>query len=364
MEPAVITRLSEMESAHYDLASRLSGLEKRAAREREPGEYVSHKSLGDIIANDAGVRSLNSDFRGKRVVKITGESAAITSGTTTVGNATSPGTSLVPAQRMPDIIAPYQRQMTIRDLLGSARTTSNAIEYPVETGFTNNAAPVAETTLKPTSDLTFDLRSAPVRTIAHIFKASRQILDDGPALASYIERRGTYGLKIAEENQILTGNGVGQNLHGLIPQATAFEVGRIQAGDTQIDIINRAISQAEESDLPVTGIILSRADWRKIVGLKDAGSNYISPNSPFGFTQPMLWNLPVAVTNALPAGEFVTGAFKDAATIFDRLDVEVLLSSENEDDFVKNMVTIRVEERLALVVFRPEAIIHGSFSAG
>jgi HK97 family phage major capsid protein len=65
----------------------------------------------------------------------------------------------------------------------------------------------------------------------------------------------------------------------------------------------------------------------------------------------------------MAAGEFLTGAFNLAAQIFDRMDVEVLLSSENVDDFEKNMFTIRIEERLALAVYRPEAFVAGDVEA-
>ncbi len=295
-------------------------------------------------------------------MKIAGENAAITSANTTVGTGRSAGTSLVPGHRVPEIVAPYERQLTIRDLFSVARTTSNSVEFAREDTFTNNAAPVAETTAKPYSDLTFDMATAPVRTIAHLFKISRQMLDDGPALAAYIGRRARYGLKSVEEAQLLNGSGTGQNILGIIPQASAYQTARTATGDTPLDIINHAISQAEEADLPVTGIVLSKADWRKIVGQKDLGGNYISTDSPFGLTSPRLWNLPVVATNALPAGTFLTGAFADGATIFDRLEVEVLLSTENVDDFEKNMCTVRIEERLALAVFRPEAFITGSFA--
>ncbi|GAB4073105.1 hypothetical protein GCM10028812_52700 [Ancylobacter sonchi] len=76
---------------------------------------------------------------------------------------------------------------------------------------------MAETAAKPYSDLTFNLFSTPVRTIAHLFKISRQMLDDGPALAAYVGRRGTYGLKFVEEQQLLNGNNTGQNLNGILP---------------------------------------------------------------------------------------------------------------------------------------------------
>src|SRR5690606_4239740 len=108
--------------------------------------------------------------------------------------------------RLPGIIRPGEREFTIRDLLLPGTTSSNSIEYVKEVGFTNAAAPVAETTDKAQSDITFDLETAPVRTIAHWFAASKQVLSDVPALMSYIDGRARYGLKMEEEGQLLAGN--------------------------------------------------------------------------------------------------------------------------------------------------------------
>src|SRR5690606_35377269 len=136
------------------------------------------------------------------------------------------------------------------------RTTSGSVEYPKETGFTNNARPVTERTTKPKSELTFNMYTAPVRTIAHIFKISREMLDDVPALAAYVGRRGTYGLQLAEENQILNGNGTGQNLNGILPQASAYAPTWNAVAEQSYDRINQAISQAEDAELPVDTIVL------------------------------------------------------------------------------------------------------------
>ena len=359
---SMIAELGEtFKSTTGDLASRLSELEKRAAREPE-GDYVAANDdlpLAAALLDSKDVQNLNRDFRGKAVVKLTGERAAITSAPTTVGSNTSAGTSLVPAHRVPGIITPYERELRVRDVIGSARTTSNNVEYPRETKFDNKAAPVSEGTLKPQSDLEFELFNAPVRTIAHTFKISRQMLDDVPALAAYVGRRGTYGLKFVEDQQLLFGDGTGQNILGIVPQATAFAPEFSDAADTAFDRVNQAISQAEDAEIPVNAIVLNRRDWRRMLGIKDGDERYISSQSPFGSQAQQLWNLPVVATNAMPAGEFVVGAFQDGATIFDRLDVEVLLSTENEDDFVRNLATVRVESRLALAVFRPEAFVAG-----
>jgi len=340
-----------------DMTTRLGDLEKRAAREKEEGAN-EQKSLGDMVIDSADYKAgmLTGASRGS--IKVTADRAAITSANTTVGAGRSQGTSLVPGARVPGIFGLPERTLTVRDLVLPGQTSSSSIEYVKETGYTNNAAPVAETTAKPYSDLTFDMTSAPVRTIAHLFKASRQILDDAPALRSYIDGRARYGLRFAEENQLLNGSGTGQNIHGLVPQATAFSPAFTLPGATGIDRLRLAILQVVLAEYPATAFVLNPIDWTKIELTKDAGGNYIIGN-PQGSLTPTLWNLPVVSTQAMAAGEFLTGAFSFAAQIFDRLDIEVLLSSENVDDFEKNMFTIRAEERLAFAVYRPESFVTG-----
>ncbi|MDH6294671.1 phage major capsid protein [Agrobacterium fabrum] len=338
-----------------DVTTRLGDLEKRAARERVGGD-PDEKSLGDIVVEAAGAQSFDSSYRG--MIKVKADRAAITSANTTVGAGRSQGTSLVPSARVPGIFGLPDRQLTIRDLVMPGQTASSSIEYVKETGFTNNAAPVAETTAKPYSDLTFDMTSSPVRVLAHLFKASRQILDDAPALRSYIDGRARYGLRFVEENQLLNGSGTGQNLHGLVPQATAFNPAFAAADETAIDRLRLAVLQVVLAEYPATAFVLNPIDWAKIELTKDAGGNYIIGN-PQGSLTPTLWNLPVVSTQAMAAGEFLTGAFSFAAQIFDRMDIEVLLSSENVDDFEKNLFTIRAEERLAFAVYRPESFVTG-----
>lgn len=344
-----------------DATTRLGDLEKRAAREKEQGED-EQKSLGQLIIESEAYKAGNLTGSSRASIKVSADRAAITTANTTVGAGRSPGTSLVPGQRVPGIFGLPERQMTIRDLLLPGQTSSNNVEYVKETGYTNAAAPVAETTAKPYSDLTFDMTSAPVRTIAHLFKASRQILDDAPALRSYIDGRARYGLRFVEENQLLNGSGTGQNIAGLVPQATAFVPAFTPEAVTGIDRLRLAVLQVVLAEYPATAFVLNPIDWAKIELTKDAGENYIIGN-PQGSLTPTLWNLPVVSTQAMASGQFLTGAFSYAAQIFDRMDIEVLLSSENVDDFEKNMFTIRAEERLALAVYRPEAFVTGAVAA-
>lgn len=340
-----------------EATTRLTELEKRAARERDVAETEA-MDLGDILIASKEFIAASPDARWRGTMKVSSERADITSANGTVGAGRSAGTSLVPGHRVPGIVAPPNRQFTIRDLLAPGTTTQSSVEFVRETGFTNNARPVTEGTTKPTSDITFNLYTAPVRTLAHIFKASRQIMDDAPALASYINARGTYGLKYVEENQLLNGNGVGENINGLLPQATSFAPAFNASDETPIDRLRLAALQVVLAEYPATGFVLNPIDWARIELTKDKEGRYIVGNaqSPIG---PSLWGVPVVQTQAMAAGEFLTGAFNMGAQIFDRMGVEVLLSTEDGTNVQTNMVTIRVEERLALAVYRPAAFITG-----
>jgi HK97 family phage major capsid protein len=97
--------------------------------------------------------------------------------------------------------------------------------------------------------------------------------------------------------------------------------------------------------------VLNPIDWFNIETTKDAAGGYIFAN-PQQLAGPTLWGKPVAQTVSMTVNNYLVGAFKMAATLYDRETVEVLISSENADDFEKNLLTMRAEERLALAVKR------------
>ncbi|WP_082171723.1 phage major capsid protein [Methylobacterium indicum] len=354
------TAFSDLNKQVKEFDARLADTEQKAVR-RGGAAPIETKSLGQIVVENDGVKSqlLGGSQRGKVNVSI--ETKAIMSSGTYWGATGSVSNALVVADRLPPLQLPT-RQMTIRDLIAPGQTTSNAIEFPVQTTRTNNAAPVPEGALKPTSDYRWDMKNFPVRTIAHLVKASRQILDDAPALQSLIDAEMRYGLEFAEEAQFLYGDGTGANLLGIVPQASAYNAAFTLTAPTAIDVIRLAMLQSVLALLPVTGTVLHPTDWAKIETLKDGMGRYLV-GDPQGQIAPRLWGLPVVPSMAMNVGTFLTGSFRNAAQIFDRMNIEVLISTENNDDFEKNMVTIRAEERLALVVKRPQAFITGALPA-
>lgn len=273
--------------------------------------------------------------------------------------ADSAGTLVVP-DRLPGILMPGLRRLTIRQLMAQGRTGSNSIEYVRENVFTNGAAPVAEGALKPESQLTFTKETANVRTIAHWIQASRQIMDDAQMLESYVNNRLMYGLALKEEEQLLSGDGTGDNLLGVNAVAAAYDTALDVVGDTRADKLAHAIFQVTESEFEASGVVLNPRDWHQIALLKDENGNYIF-GGPQAFASNLIWGLPVVPTKAQALGTFTTGAFDMASQVWDRMDASVEISREDRDNFVKNMLTILCEERLALTHYRPAAIIKGTF---
>ncbi|UVL70606.1 phage major capsid protein [Pseudomonas protegens] len=278
-----------------------------------------------------------------------------------LGSGSGSAGALIEPQRNAGILMPGLRRLTIRDLLAQGRISSNSLEYVRENIFTNSAAPVAEGTLKPESNLTFTKETANVKTIAHWIQASRQVMDDAPMLESYVNNRLLFGLALVEEGQLLNGDGTGDNLTGLNKVATAYDATLNVTGDTRADKIAHAIFQTSESEFEASGIILNPRDWHAIALLKDADGRYIF-GGPAAFAAKVMWGLPVVATKAQALGTFTVGGFDLASQVWDRMDATVEVSREDRDNFVKNMLTILCEERLALAHYRPTAIITGPFA--
>ena len=358
-------RLTEEEKARADDAltqfniarARLDEVEQKVARRGVEQNGPPQSPGYQFIENDEVKAFCANPSSGKRVGV---EVKAVISGD--VADATGAAGDLVVPQRG-GLIAPPERRMTVRDLLTPGRTSSSSIQYPLETLFTNAAVTVAETGLvtKPQSDLKFDIRTAAVTTIAHWVLATRQILDDAPMLQSYIDGRLRYGLLYAEELQLLHGDGVGTNLHGIYTQAPLMTDPGAVANATKLDVLRMGMLQSSLAEYPATGIVVHPTDWASIELTKDTTGRYII-GDPKAEAPARVWGLPVVATQAMLLDKFLVGAFKMGAQIFDRQDARVELSTEDSDNFRKNLVTILAEERLALAVYRPAAFVKGDFS--
>lgn len=337
-----------------ELQAELKELQQKHARLPGGGDTGGAKSVGEQLVESKEYAAYLEQSAGQKGSRFTMPVKAITSLANSAGAGVAPD-RLAGVQTLP------QRRLTVRDLITPGRTGSNLVQYLRETGFTNSAATTAEGTRKPQSDLAMDLKQAPVVKIPHFIKASTEILADFPQLQSLIDAKLRYGLALVEEAQLLKGSGVGNNLNGIYTQATAYAAPIVIAGATRIDVLRLALLQAELAEYPSTGIVLNPIDWAAIELQKDDNGGYIFAN-PQSMSLPALWGRPVVPTQSMTLDQFLVGAFQLGAQVFDREQAQVTVATENEDDFVNNLVTILAEERLALAVYRPEAFIKGDIT--
>ena len=271
---------------------------------------------------------------------------------------------LYPSYRVPGIVEDPRRAARVRSLLNVIPTTAGAIDWIRESGFTNNAAVVAEGGAKPESAITFENKSNTIKTIAHWIPVTKQILADAPGLQAYIDSKLIYGLYLKEDDELLYGTGEDGDIHGITTdedvQTYNWSDGTVR--DTKLDAIRRAMTKAYLAYYPVNGIVLHPSDWEDIELLKGSQGHYIWVNVVVG-GQERLWRTPVVVSAALQKGTFITGAFDLGATLWDRQEVTISVSGSHSDFFIKNKLAILCEERVELTVERPESFVVGAFDA-
>lgn len=374
--------LKELGEASAETKSRLEASEKNFAElkelfekadeklkdlelkgQRPNGGAEEAKSLGEMFTSSEVGVMLKSEQGLGRKVEI--EKKDITSGASSAG-------ALVRPDRDSRVFQNPNRQLRIRDLIPTVPTSSNAVEVMRENVFTNNAAPQAgELAAKAKSEITYELLTYPVRTIAHYVHASRQVLSDAPMLQSLINNRLTYGLDLESDDQLLLGDGTGQNLTGILVDPDVSDIGEIASGTTaaelpaaMIDHIRAAVTECQVNEYyNINGLVMNPVDFATLETAKATDGHYILV--PFAATNSQtttIWRVPVVITNAIPVGQFILGDWQMGAVIYDRESVSVAVSEQHSDNFTKNAVTIRGEERFTLAIPLPKAFTKGQFT--
>lgn len=342
----LMARLDDMQASARELEQRVANGGR--------GGASSAKSLGQMVMDEATdkIRALaKSGVQGDQSLGIFN---AITS-------LPGSGGALLPERRDNEIIAEPDKKLVVKDLITVGATDQPLLKFFREGLRTGAAGIVADdgVTVKPLIDKVWSSESEEVRTIAGRMEIHKHMLDDIPALRTDIDTTLTYEVNKAENAQILAGDGVGENMSGLITNATAYgQTAREPAGATILDRLRLAILQVAAAGYVVDANILNIWDWAAAEMLKDTTGRYIFGN-PFSDTAtPRLWGRRIVDTEDMPEGDFLTGAFKMAATYYERQGIEVLLSSENRDNFDKNMLTVRGEKRGVVAVKRPLALCY------
>lgn len=258
------------------------------------------------------------------------------------------------------VLTPTER-LTISDLFAQGTTTGTTVRYLQENPFTNTAAAVAEGAAKPELTLDMEPKDAPVRKLAAWTKITQEMLEDLGTAEQFVSMRLRYAVELAEEEELLAGDGTGQHITGILNTA-GIQTQTLGGADTVPDAIRKAITKIQvNAKMQPTGLVLHPNDYETISLLKDSQGKYLIGDI-FAMTEmgtmirtPSLWGLPIVVTTSMTENTALVGAFKPAAWLWRRTGVTISGSNSDGDNFVKNLVTMLAEERLAAACVIPPA---------
>lgn len=265
----------------------------------------------------------------------------------------------------------------VRDLFPVRKTTAPVLYGMRELGFVNNARAVAERTaangglatggttdvygLKPMSQIDIQPVTYPIATIAHLHTAHKNVLADEPRLRGVLDIDMMDGVKMAEDFELLYGDGTGENLTGIYntPGVQAYTG---LSSDKYSAQVRRAMTRAILAYFQPTGVVFHPLDWEGLELETDKNGAYTVAVSVAVGGEKRVWRLNVIDTPANQQGKFLLGAFGQGAVLYDREEVNVQISTEDADNFRRNAVTIRAEERIGLEVPRPESFVAGTLT--
>jgi len=263
--------------------------------------------------------------------------------------------------------------LTVRDLINIRQTTSDLVEFVRQTAQITQAATVAEANVttysgatgevsgeKPEATMTFEKVQAAVKTIAAWIPATKRALSDAAQIRGIIDQELQDDIAEELENQIINGDGLGENFTGILNTAGVL----LQAWDTNIFTTTR---KAKTTLLSTgrsrpTAYLLNPADWETIELTQDLAGRYYY-GGPIANGQKALWGVPVVECQSLAEGQIILGDFRKAV-MWDRERATISVSDSHEDFFIRNMVAILCEMRAAFGLVRPSGFVIIDATAG
>ena len=350
--------------ALHEQAQRLAVGGEAAPEQKAADAPAQNLSFGRSIVDSDGYKSMLAGQSKGVQVEVKAAATIDEGAPATFNGAGGLGGQLVAPQFLPGIVPLKFQQLTIADLLAQGTTDSASLTYVIEAAFQDLTATVAEKGTKPQLDLTLARRQDNVAKIANVAKVTDEMFQDAPQFEAYLSNRMVFGVKRAEEAQLLNGNGTSPNLQGILNRTGLAPAVTTTAGLTAVKamegIFNQITALRATSFVEPDAIVIHPNDWQTIRLGKDSQGQYYA-GGPFtgaygngGYTNVAdIWGVKAVITTAIAQGTVLVGGFQESGQVFRRQGITLEMTNSNVDDFVNNLITLRAEERLALAVYRP-----------
>jgi HK97 family phage major capsid protein len=338
-------------------------------------EYIG-KSIGEQFVDSAAYKSAVGAYResGRLPSGFTTGAVAMDAKGTLLEGAGGGGGALAATvpQVVPGVVDKLFQRLTFADLILSGQASTNSLRYVVEGTATSGAAGVAEGGTKPESTLGLTTTDEPIKKIATMLPISEEMLEDAPAVQSYINGRLALFVKIEEERQLIRGTSGGNEVQGLLTsRSVPIYAGGTAAGNKAVQLFKAMNGQRGSAFVEPDWVVMNPSDWESIRLLTDTagqffgggpfqgpygnGANVTATGQLTGATD-MLWNKSVYVTGAIGAGTAIVGS-RESAQVWRRGGISVEATNSHSNYFQLNLIAIRAEERLGLAVYRPTGFV-------
>jgi HK97 family phage major capsid protein len=339
------------------------------------------KTLGEQFTDSAQYKAAINSYResGGRFQQgfSTGAVSLGAKGTLLEGAGGGGGPLAAPVpQVIPGVVDKLFQPLTFADLILSGQATTNSLRYVVEGTATSGAAGVAEGATKPQSTLGLTTSDEPIKKIATSLKISDEMLEDAPAVQSYINGRLMLFVRIEEERQLLRGTSGGNEVQGILTsRSVPVYAGGTAVGDRATQLFKAMNGLRGSAFIEPEWIVIHPTDWEAIRLLKDGAGGTVGQyfgggpfQGPYGVGQNLnasgqvsgptdtIWNKPTYVTGIIGAGTALVGT-RSNAQVWRKGGMSVEATNSNDTDFLLNLIAIRAEERLGLAVYRPTAYV-------
>ena len=347
---------------HSEIVERLDKMEVENKKDNFEGVYrTKSEAFGDALNKSESFKAMRDGTQGNASLELKAD-VLISSdfaGATSERDATG-------VQRVEGIKRDPSNVTNMMGIIPVGSTNSNVIRYVKESAYTDNAANVAEGSAPTDSEFQLTAEDAVVQKTSAVMTISQEMLDDTPALSSYLSQRLPAKINTVIDDQLIGGSGSSPNLLGLMNGGTTFAAGgfanAIESAQ-ELDVLYVAMNQLALSNYAANGIVLNPTDFHKIALLKDTTNEYLRGNSLVsadGFFR--INGVPVYMNNKMAAGNFVVADFSQASQVWQREGLRVDFGYENNDNFDKYLVSVRGIARIAHSIYLPKGIVKGAFS--
>lgn len=277
------------------------------------------------------------------------------------GNA-SPGSvnTLLPVAQ-PIAPTPRQAKLYLRDLIPTMTTTMSRLPYVRELTPTSTelgASAVLEAGTKPDQSLNFQGATADPTVIAATLTLSKQLFEDASFVVQYINQRLPYLVKFKEDYEFLNGSGTWPDLTGIL-NTSGVQSQSATSGDPAVTIAN-AMAKIQVVDGQATAVVMYPTDATTMFVKRASTSGIFDAGTPFANMPMSVWGLPVYQTRAMTQGHALVADFQRGAIIADRQQVTIETFDQHSDYAARNMLFLRCEERVGLLVPRPDVLVNAT----